>query len=550
MSIPLATLPLELTADVQTPTGVRYGWGSNREAQARFKNLSFETAIGEGFASGGAQFSRPYNVDFPDIKLLHKVTFVGADGSVAYQGRISAIPREVGDSHSVGVSFAGLMANASDREFAMIYVDRDMAGWGEPSAQRRANLLAGNYMPVGGTLRNDAEVNVGPVLTTEITDSWVSPYLPVSESWYDAGAGLALGKMEYSWRRAGATGTVAPWQWSTILSTDALGASNDATGNLVAAGPNGGTLTATTSTRRFAMLQSYYGGTPAGSAGARYGLEWFKVAMYGTHGLTTYTGEPGEPSGVRSGDVLRHIIDNYCPQLYARNIAAPDYVIQHLAFKDGITPFEAMQQVNKYSLYNLAVWEDGAVDWTPFDLTGYDWQVRAGEDAAVSLQGPSTDSFYNGIVVRYDDVLTGVKNVLEPDTTLELSDPDPNNPWNQQGITRWAEIDLTYPHTAGGALQAGRAALADFNRAKSPGSITVNGYVRDRAGNKQPGWKVRAGDTVAVVNHPNDAPRLIHHTSWDDNAKTQTMSVDAPPSALDAQQDRVMTALKARGLLG
>jgi hypothetical protein len=546
MSIPVATLPLELTADVRTPSGVRYGWGSNREAQARFKNLSFETAIGEGFASGGAQFSRPYNVDFPDIKLLHKVTFVGADGSVAYEGRISAIPREVGDSHSVGVSFAGLMANASDREFTQLYVDRDMAGWGPMTPQRRAVLLGSNFMPVDGSLYNDYEVGVGPVHVTEIRDSWVSPYVPVAESWYDAGPGLAIGKLEYSWRRGNnLVGTTAPWTWAAILATDAVETAGtfDTTGNQVGAGPSGGTIGAATTTRRYAMVQSYYNGTPAGTAGALYPLDWFKLAVYGTHGLTTYTGEPDQPSGVRSGDVLRHIIDTYCPQLHARNIAAPDYVIQHLAFKDGITPFEAMQQVNKYSLYNLAV------DWTPFDLTGYDWQVRAGEDASVSLQGPSTDSFYNGIVVRYDDVLTGTRNVLEPDTTLELSDPDPNNPWNQQGITRWAELDLTYPHTAGGALQAGRAALASYNRAKSPGSITINGYVRDRAGNKQPGWKVRAGDTVAVVNHPNDAPRLIHHTSWDDNAKTQTMSVDAPPSALDAQQDRVMTALKARGLI-
>jgi hypothetical protein len=69
------------------------------------------------------------------------------------------------------------------------------------------------------------------------------------------------------------------------------------------------------------------------------------------------------------------------------------------------------------------------------------------------------------------------------------------------------------------ALLLGQAALADRNRAKTPGTITTTGYIRDRAGNPQPVWKVRAGDTIAITNFPNDAPRLIVETDYNDETK-------------------------------
>jgi hypothetical protein len=549
MSIPRSEIPLALTAEAETATGVRYAWGPDRPPAERFKNLSFNTAISEGFSDGGVQFARRADLDFQDVKLLNKITFSGADGSVAYQGRISAIPRDVGaDSHSVGVSLAGLIANASDRKVNEVYVDRDLSAWGPMSRQRRANVLAAALTPVDSSSSADATTGAAGI-STEVNGAWVSPYYPISEAWYDAGSQCLVRFVEFVWTRDATTGSAAPWTWNVAVSSDDVQTATNDSGNLAAVGPNQQRFTSPTA-RRYARLAFFLSNTPAGADGVTYGVQWTKIAVHGNHGLQDYGYEPGEPSGYRSADVIRDVITRFCPQLHVGNIAAADYVIQHLAFRDtAATPYEIMQQVNKYHLFNLAVWEDGRVDWLPFNLADYDWQVRMGEDASVSLQGPSTDSFYNGIVVRYDDVITGRREALTPDSHPELQDTDPNNPWNQRAIERWAEIDLTYPHTTSGALQAGRAALGSGNRAKNPGSIMSTGYVRDRAGNKQPGWKVRAGDTVAITNHPNDAPRLIHATAWDDTAKTQTMSVDAPPSALDAQQDRVMTALKARGLL-
>jgi hypothetical protein len=89
--------------------------------------------------------------------------------------------------------------------------------------------------------------------------------------------------------------------------------------------------------------------------------------------------------------------------------------------------------------------------------------------------------------------------------------------------------------------------LADRNRPKTPGTITVTGYIRDRAGNLQPVSKVRAGDTIKITNF-NDVIRLIVESDYDDEQKTVSLSIDKPFALLDAYLDRQQNALQAAGL--
>jgi hypothetical protein len=283
--------------------------------------------------------------------------------------------------------------------------------------------------------------------------------------------------------------------------------------------------------------------------GQHFGVAWYNLAVYGNHGLILRPGETGQPPGVYGSDVIRNIVTRFCPKLNTSGVSDQTYVIQHLAFKDPTTPFDALQQINKYHLFNLAVWEDKTLYWTPFDLTDYDWQVRT-TDPGVTLQqqGPSVDTTSNGITVSYTDVLSGAKGYLTPTTNPELLNTDLDEPVEPARDPSQEDLPLSFPSTAADAAQAGRAALADRNRSKHPGQITVVGYIQDRAGNEWPGWRPRAGETVAITDHPYDAPRLIHETSWDDESKTLTLTVDGAPSLLDAQLERVTNALTARGL--
>jgi hypothetical protein len=90
--------------------------------------------------------------------------------------------------------------------------------------------------------------------------------------------------------------------------------------------------------------------------------------------------------------------------------------------------------------------------------------------------------------------------------------------------------------------------LADRNRPREPGTITVRGYIRDRAGNLQPVSKVRAGERIAITNFANDRPRLIRETDYDDDSKGLRIAVDNTFQTMEALFDRVQNALSARGL--
>jgi hypothetical protein len=178
--------------------------------------------------------------------------------------------------------------------------------------------------------------------------------------------------------------------------------------------------------------------------------------------------------------------------------------------------------LNKYHLWHLGVWEGKRqLVYRPYDLTDYDWEIRTDDQGTTfSPQGPSTDGLFNGIEVTYTDLLTGVVDTLTPDTYTDLTDSAADNPWNVVDRDKRGEIALSSPTLAAQALELGQAALADLNRPKTPGTLTATGYIRDRAGNRQPVSKVRAGDTIAITNFPNDAPRLIVETDYDDESKT------------------------------
>jgi hypothetical protein len=543
-------IPLDLSVHVRDAAGTTHRWGPDEVPGNRLRNVSFSTKIGEGFSSAQGQLARRIDLDYPDLGLVNTVSFIGADGSVAWEGRVSALPRELTDSHTVGVMLTGWMAHAKDRKFSEIFVDRDQQAWGEIPINRRSQLLAVNLSPVPAQHHNDPiNGNINSV-STLISGSWISPFRPISEAWYDAGPTARIGHVEYSWKRDSPnTGTVAPWTWQVWISPDDQHTGATGSGNLVTAGPSGARLSSGLTDARFATLQAFYDSAPAGADGAQYGINWFFLAVYGTHGLPLVEAEPNQPAGIYGSDALRYIVERYCPALDPSGIMDTALALPHLAFRDPVTPYDAFLEINKYTLWNIAVWENRRFHFEPYDLSDYDWQIRTYDPGTeFSPQGLSIDDVFNGIEVVYTDILKGTEHRLTPVTDVELRSTDPTNPWNVHGIDQWHEIRLSTPTTEKAALQLGRAALAERNTPKTPGTIKVSGYIRNREGVEVPAWKVRAGDTIAVTDFPNDQPRLIVETSWDDERKELSISVDRPFALLDSYIDRLSNAVTARNV--
>ena len=550
----MATKPnVGLIVEITTADGTRYQWGKGSNVPGDVpQNLGFSTRLGDGFADAQVTLNRRIDRDWPDVNLYDDVAFVGYDGSVAYEGRVAANPRSISTVHSMNVVCAGWMAHTRDKKMQEIYVDRDLSRWGPVSIQRRINVAATFALQ---------DASVGPDTTTgnpsliQSADLSGTAAKPLCEATYST-LGIPIGSLYYAWTKgANVNYTLPAWTWKAILSDGDDSFVGDATANLSAVGPGTGTLSATATTRKFAWVEFYYDALSATADNTAYNLFWTVLAVYGNHGLTKQgTADATNAQGFYASDIIRHVITNFCPQLNASGVQDTTYVIPQAAYTDPTDPFDVIADVNKYHRWQFYVWENKTFTYAPIDLSDYDWQVDYFDPGVtLDLQGDSTDDgAFNGICVNYTDLQTGKPNRLTPDTNTELADTDPENPANRRGIDHWDEISLSSPTTADGAVQIGRAALAEKNTPKGQGTITIKGHIKDRAGHWQQGWKVRAGDRVAIVSSTSlsDRPRLISETNYDhgDGGGTLTISVESPPPRIDAVLDRIQTALAAANL--
>jgi hypothetical protein len=543
-------IPLNVYGQVTAANGTTYRWDANQPSHSRPLGLRFSTKTGDGFSDGSLQLARRIDKDYPDLELGNAVTFTAADGTPVFEGFISAMPRELSDRHSIGVTLTGWMAHAKDVKFREVYVGRGQDGWGGMSLARKAAALVANYVPYDGEQVVDpTDQSAG--IATAFNGTWASPYKPLSEAWYDAGPGVTIAKVGYSWRRESAfvIDTDPDWSWGIGVASDDKATVSLGTANLRAAGPATLQTFTPATPYRYVFLQHVYNGTPAGADGARYAIDWSKLALYGAHGLTLRQGDPDEPLGVTASDVMKNIAARWCPLLDTSGVRDTSYVIQNLAYRDRTYPYDAFLDLNKYHLRHLGVWDNRTLHFRPYDMSDYDWEIRTDDPGTTfSPQGPSTESLFNGIAVEYTDLSTGTTKELTPADTPALADLSVENPWNLQGRPRWDDLSLSTPELERDAAAIGAAVLAERNRPSEPGTITVQGYIRDRAGNLQPVSKVRAGERIAITNFANDRPRLIRETDYDDDSKGLRIAVDNTFQTMEALFDRTQNALSARGL--
>jgi hypothetical protein len=536
--------PLGLHAEVTDANGARTRWDAGSpDASMRPQNLSFRTARMTGFADASVTLNRRVDTDYIDLHLLDNISLIGDDGSTAYEGRVTAIPKSMQQSHQVTVQAAGWIAHTRDRKFTDIIVDRDLSAWGDSPLANRVNVLANPAVFGSSSIAPDAAD--GPAIVQTMQGAWTSVAGGFRcQNWYDAGPGNTLNRVYWTFQIAGSTSTGGNWTRTVIAyeNDDATGTTTSS-GEQSASGNVSGVLTITTPVQYARIEHGYF--VSGGGAGEAYETHWTNLAAYGT----TVPVRGTEPGGVYASDVIQYIAQTYCPQLDTSGVQDTTYVIPHLVFKEPTEPYEAMLRCNAFHLWDLGVWEDRVLHYAPVDMSTYDWQVRLSDHGVqVDLQGDSVEQLANGISVTFQDLATGAQNRITPDTDTELADTDPENPANKHGLTVWTDVTLTSPTTEDAAAQMGRALLNEFTSPRAPGTITVQGHLRDQAGNWQQAWKVRAGDTIIISDHPNDRPRLITETTYNADNHTVTITVEGQPRRLDAVIDRLSTALTANTL--
>lgn len=538
--------PLDLHAELVYPDGTTVRWDrDSREAKDRPTGMSFRTQRYTGFADAQLTLNRRIDLDYPDLDLLDGINLVGHDGSSAYEGTIGSEPRSLEGTPQIGIQAQGWMAHAKDQQFVEPFVDRDPSKWVSPAARRVASLISSSFML--GASSELADEAGEQVVELDIQGAWASPYKPNAEAWWLPQAGIQIGALYYdfsAYNTATMTGGDPNWNVIARLCSDDAASSTDDSANLYP-GPSAGYLSASAA-RLAAAIRLRYNATPAGTQGATFYARFAKLAVYGTHGLTRRGEDPG---GLYVSDMLAYIAQRWASKLDTSGIQATTFPVPHASFLTDIYPYDAFLALNAYHRWELAVYEKRRLLYYPIDLTDWDWEIRLSDHGTgVKLQGDDITALANGVIVRYQDLNTGYETRLHPSQFPELRDENPDNPANKAGRQLYTTLPLSMPTTQEGAIQMGRAYLAEFNQPKAPGEINVMGHVRDRAGHWQPAWKVRAGDRLIISDLPNDRVRVVGETNWDHDAKTLRIAVESSFKQLDAIMARLNVALEASGL--
>jgi len=518
---------LALHAEIETADGLaQYRWGGeDREAGNRPQAISFGSTLMNGYANGSCSLARNVNRQFNDMGLYDTIRFVGVDGQVAYEGRGARFPREASTEHRISAEFVGWMAHARDRSIPFLGVDQDMASWGQMTAARQAALSA--YAPKGpGTVMWDK------TLSQSFDGTWVAGELPICEAWFDAGPGQSVGAIHYAWTRgANVASADATWHWTVAVSSDIVAPGGVEAGNLRAAGPGSGIHDAFGNGYRYAYAQ-FYNTTAGGAAGTFFNLDWTRLQVIGRHGIAL------QGTGLLGSDLIKHTAGIACPLLDTSEVLATSHPIDQFVFRELTDPYDMWLVANQYERWNLAVWEDRKLHYHPLpdvtQLQTADWVLRSDHKNGLKrgYDGPTTDGSANGVIVRFQNIDNGQAELIDPTTNTALADTDTRLAANRAGIQSWKKIQLPNPNTPAGAAKIGAAALAEFNRQRTPGRFSIAGHIQDAAGNWHQGWVPRAGQTVILEEDDDDPIRVIHEASW--AGRELTINADASSKTLDA----------------
>lgn len=247
----------------------------------------------------------------------------------------------------------GAVAALHDNPMQMIYVDRDLTQWSDPSTSRQISLIGTNKSLASSTPAPDTASGL-PSVVQEIDDSWVPPYLPLCEAWYDGGAGNLLAAIYYNLL---ASGPVLATTDEVLLSSDDIATLFENSANLyTTVGASG--YFAPGTPYRYGMLQKAYATTPAGAQGARYLTTWRNIAVYGNHGLTRRGADPG---GFYPSDIARHALSQVSGVTPGTIVDSTGYIAPHVVYRTPVDPATIIDDMAKLMGWTWGVWEPSTI---------------------------------------------------------------------------------------------------------------------------------------------------------------------------------------------
>lgn len=542
-------------------TFIRFG-PDERDALNVPLSIRFDTEMPGGFGPADIILPRPEGFDPLAAKLFSSVRLYDSrSNDTLYLGRITGVPR---DSESITLECEGPAKQLEDTKTArFLGIDRDFSRWEGPSVQLRLNSITINWLDAEGELVSDPSTGAASILTqTEL--SWPTTARPDVISMYNA-QGLNIGAVDYAWKLTGSGHlSDANWVWNirTAQTSEFGGATG--TGDLQAAGPGSGTLTAGDG-QTFAFAELYWNAaTAVAFVGVVQGVYWTMLAVIGDHGITPQgtVVAPNTGRGLLVSDMVAYLVGSYAPALkYTTgtngSISATSFAVPHAAWLEDTTAREMIDALVPYGgsdLYTLDWYVyEGPGNAPTFYLQGptqhgTTWRIRKDQANQEQSEGPDSSRRINGCKVSYDDGTGTTRSVGPPLSgsdleTTDLQDTDTDNPANLDGQRHWESFNAGITSQEGAVL-VGQMILRERNIDEWRGSITAVGEAQNDAGVWAPVAKIRAGDRIVVEDSDDTRPRRVVQTSYEN--QTLNASVGALPDHLDtllARAGIVLTGL-------
>lgn len=542
-----------LAAEVEVPGRSPKRWGPDEANTADvLAGLSFTTSDPGCFKDTNFGLHRDVDIEWSDLALLLGLKIYGAGGATAWEGRLQERPGRHGAEDEVTPGAVGWQVALADRPFQEIYIDGDITKWGEPSVQRRLNLLAAGTPNVLTGNTSQAFVDSGVFRPSLVADFYgvqaVASQRPSAEFDY-YGGGVDIGKLLFDQQGD----VTAGWEkYAAIINNDAWGVVAALSANYSGAAESvEQKIEAASEGNKYA---SFFTSLVSGGAGTMANRElWRSPKVLGSHGLTVHGTWPAV--GLYASDVIANIVGRFAPKLNyttgpTGSIQPTEYPIPQLAFTEPIKASDAIPAINAYHQYSWGVEDNRTFFYRPTSTHRKRWRIRRSRGDGVELLGPQADAAVNGVVVTFTDA-GGMKRTVGPPafstayaTSEALVDLRPINPVNiVGGGQKWGELSLGFVTDVAGATQIGAAWLGEqLSNASARGSVTVTGVVEDENGAFWPSWAMRAGDSATVVDGDKVERRIIE-TSYNADSRMINCNLDATPHRLEAIMEQMGIAV-------
>ncbi len=480
--------------------------------------------------------------------------------SIVWEGRVSEpqktiahgwhVHRKVG-SAITRVSAEGYGAVLKDNNMSMVYVDRDLSRWTQPSTQRQINDT-GNNNPLSGSWQITADPTNGmPAIVQTFPEAWASPQEPWVESWYDAGPNNLVSVIYYNSLTSAQIWGSINMQAIVAFCSDAVATIPETTTNVASNTGSAGYYQPATP-YRYGLLIIQSTTTPQGTAGSgkQYNQYWRNPAVYGNHGLTRRGADPG---GFYTSDIAQHAAQQAISAGTKMKIGQVDaisnYVVPHYVQYLPVTHETIISDMAKQGYAHYGVWESSSIfdDLPEFTFRQYGTQadfICSLSDCDEADLSERLANLYTTASITYQDA-AGSQFL----TTVSL----PNAVLSKNSISRTVNFDLGLSSSTAASVFAGYVLQILFAQGRSAGQVQLPKKIRDRKGALTPAYRLKAGiHRLRITDAPTRAglltssdtdsfriSRVENNVDTTSGQVTTRVELDAGPNLIETLQARM-----------